>query len=135
MLPFYCFLPSLVRTYKFCFVVVVLLLVVLVRVTDIAQDTAILSNFTMLLAYCTIACTFARQPCPAALPGSLAWQTWPADLPVRLARQPCPPALPSNLARQPCRKVCKLFYGRRPACMQYCILLLGRQFSSSFPRY
>jgi hypothetical protein len=51
---------------------------------------------------------------------------------------PCNAALPGSLAHQPCRKVCKLFYGRRPACMhacmQYWILLLGRQFSSSFPR-
>jgi hypothetical protein len=52
----------------------------------------------------------ARQPCPAAMPGSLS--TFQA-------------ALPAGLARQPCRKVRKLFYGRRPACMQYCILLLG----------
>jgi hypothetical protein len=34
--------------------------------------------------------SFARQPCPAALPGSL-------------ARQPCPAALPGSLARQPCQ--------------------------------
>jgi hypothetical protein len=47
---------------------------------------------------------------------------------------PCNAALPGSLAHQPCRKVCKLFYGRMPACMQYCILLLGRQFSLSFPR-
>jgi hypothetical protein len=66
----------------------------------------LLSNFTMLLAYCTIACTFAKgagqQPCPAALPGSLARQPCPAALPGSLARQPCPPALPASLARQPC---------------------------------
>jgi hypothetical protein len=48
--------------------------------------------------------SLTRQPCPAALPGSLARQTCPADL-------------PGSLAYQPCRKVCKLFYGRRPhAC-------------------
>jgi hypothetical protein len=62
-------------------------------------------------------CTLAMQPCPAALPGSLAQQPCPAALPDSLARQPCPTALPGSLARQPCRKVCKLFYGRRPACM------------------
>jgi hypothetical protein len=110
------------RGSKFCFVVVLLV----VGVTDIAQNTALLSNFTMLSAYCTIACTFARQPCPAALPGSLARQPCPAALPGRLARQPCtvafawqpcPVALPASLARQPCRKVCKpyLIYGRMPA--------------------
>jgi hypothetical protein len=44
-----------VRTTQRCFVVVVV-----VGVTDIAQNTALLSNFTMLSAYYTIACTFAR---------------------------------------------------------------------------
>jgi hypothetical protein len=48
-----------------------------------------LSNFTMLSAYYTIACTLAMQPCPVALPGSL-------------ARQPCSAALLGSLARQPC---------------------------------
>jgi hypothetical protein len=52
--------------------------------SNTAQNTALLSNFTMLLAYCTIACSLAMQPCPAALPGSL-------------ARQPCPPALQKSL--------------------------------------
>jgi hypothetical protein len=102
--------------------------------SNTAQNTALLSNFTMFLAYCTIACTLAMQPCPAALPGSLARQPCPTALPGSLAWQPGPAAWPGSIARQPCRKVCKLFYGRRPACMQYCILLLGRQFSSSFPR-
>jgi hypothetical protein len=41
----------------------------------------------MLSAYCTIACTLAMQPCPAALPSSL-------------ARQPCPAALLGSLAQQ-----------------------------------
>jgi hypothetical protein len=68
----------------------------------INQNTALLSNFTMLSAYCTIACSSARQPCPAALPGSPARQPCPAALPGSLARQPCPAALPGSLARQPC---------------------------------
>jgi hypothetical protein len=78
--------------------------------SNTAQNTALLSNFTMRLAYCTIACTLAMQPCPSALPGSLARKPCPAALPG-------PAALPVSLARQPCRKVCKLFYRRRPACM------------------
>jgi hypothetical protein len=41
------------RGSKFCIVVVL--------------DTALLSNFSMLSAYCTIACSLARQPYPAAL--------------------------------------------------------------------
>jgi hypothetical protein len=61
-------------------------------IPNTAQNTALLSNFTMLSAYC-------MQPCPVALPASL-------------ARKPYPPALPASLAE-------KLFYGRRPACMQY----------------
>jgi hypothetical protein len=40
----------------------------------------IIVHFTMLSAYCTI----AQQPCPAALPGSLAWQYCPAALPGSL---------------------------------------------------
>jgi hypothetical protein len=51
------------------------------------------------------ACNLARQPCPAALPGSLARQPCPAALPGSLARQPCPAALPSSLAQQPCPAV------------------------------
>jgi hypothetical protein len=46
--------------------------------------------------------SLVRQPCPAALPGSLARQPCPAALPGSLARQPCPAALPGSLARQPC---------------------------------
>jgi hypothetical protein len=41
---------------KFCFVVFLV----------INQITALLSHFTMLSAYCTIACTLARQSCPTA---------------------------------------------------------------------
>jgi hypothetical protein len=55
---------------------------------------------------CTVA--FAWQPCPVALPASLARQTCPTAVPA---------SVPASRARQPCRKVCKLFYGRRPACM------------------
>jgi hypothetical protein len=86
----------------------------------ITQNTAFLSNFTMLSAYYTIACTLAmqpcpaalpvslaRQPCPVALPGSLAWQPCPAALPGSLARQPCPAALTGSLVRQPCRQPCQ----------------------------
>jgi hypothetical protein len=48
-------------------------------------------------------CTmFARQPCPAALPGSLAWQPCLAALPGSLAWQPCLAALPGSLVWQPC---------------------------------
>jgi hypothetical protein len=120
------------RGSKFCFVVVLLV----VGVTDIAQNTALLSNFTMLSAYCTIACTFARQPCPAALPGSLARQTCPAALHGSL----CLAALPGSLACQPCppalQKSLQAVFNLRPyaGIMQYCILLLGRQLSSSYPR-
>jgi hypothetical protein len=43
---------------------------------DISQNTAFSTNFTMLSAAQHIvplhACSLARQPCPAALPGSLA---------------------------------------------------------------
>jgi hypothetical protein len=135
------------RGSKFCFV-----LLVLVGVTDIAQNTALLSNFTMLSAYCTVTCSLARQPCQQALPGSLARQPCAAALPGNLARQycqaaffgslarqPCSAALLGSLARQPCsaalfgslaeilqvyyrrgRQNCKLFYGRRPACIITC---------------
>jgi hypothetical protein len=100
------------------------------------SNTALLSNFTMLLAYCTIACTLAMQPCPAAFPGSLARQPCPSALPGSLARQPCPAALPGSLAWQPCPAAlpgslaekfasCFTAVGQH-ACMQYCILLLGR---------
>jgi hypothetical protein len=76
-----------------------------------------------------------RQPCPAALPGSLARQ----PLPGSLARMPCPhnirstfPAalpgqltfhFPGNLARQPCRNITSLITGRHAAW--HCILVLS----------
>jgi hypothetical protein len=86
--------------------------------------------------------SLSRQPCTAALPGSLARHSCPVALPASLAQQPCPAALPGSLARQHCpaalpgslaEKFASYFtaVGR---CMQHCILLLGRQFSSSFPR-
>jgi hypothetical protein len=116
---FYFFLPAFVRTYNagLCFALLFFLF--------LGQNTALLSNFTMLSAYCTI----ARQPCPAALPGSFARQPCleakyqiqlkilhyclhspcfqhiaplHAPLPCSLARQPFPAALPGSLARQPC---------------------------------
>jgi hypothetical protein len=62
------------RGSKFCFVVL--------GVKVIAQNIALLSNFTMHSA--ALLGSLARQPCPAALPGSL-------------ARQPCPAALPGSL--------------------------------------
>jgi hypothetical protein len=80
------------------------------RLSNTAQNTALLSNFTMLLAYCTIACTLAMQPCLTALPDSL-------------ARQSCPAVLPGSLAEK--FASCFTAVGRH-ACMQYCILLLGR---------
>jgi hypothetical protein len=111
------------RGSKFCFVV----LVVLVGVTDIAQNTALLSNFTMLPAYCTIAYTFARQSCPAALPGSLARQPCPAALPGSLARQPCPAALPGSLVLQPCPAALPGSLARQP-----CPAALTASLPSSF---
>jgi hypothetical protein len=81
------------RGSMFCFVV-------LLGVTVIAQNIALLSNFTMHSV--ALPGSLARQPCPAALPGSLARQPCPAALPGSLARQPCPAALPGSLARQSC---------------------------------
>jgi hypothetical protein len=52
------------------------------------------------LHYCPIS-PCIQQPCPAALPGSLARQPCPADLPW----QPCSAALPGSLTRQPCPAV------------------------------
>jgi hypothetical protein len=99
---------------------------------DISQNTALLSNFTMLSAYCTIACSLARPPCPAALPDCLARQPCLAALPGSLARQPCPAALPGSparsLARQSCRNITSLITGRgrRPAPDQtFKMLLIG----------
>jgi hypothetical protein len=104
------------RGSKICFVVVVV-----VEVIDIAQNTALLSNFHhafSILHHCMQLCpaalpdslarqplptalpvSLARQDCQAALPGSLACQSCPAALPGSLARQPCPAALPGSLAR------------------------------------
>jgi hypothetical protein len=64
----------------FDFYLIFLLRPISTGLSNTAQNTALLSNFTMLLAYCTI----AMHPCPAALPGNL-------------ARQPCPPALQKSL--------------------------------------
>jgi hypothetical protein len=88
---------------------------------DITQNTASLSNFTMLSAYCTLALpsSLARQPCPAALPGSL-------------ARKPCPAA---SIAWQPCRNITRLITGLRVASRSFvrqnCKLFYGRRPSSS----
>jgi hypothetical protein len=68
------------------------------------QITAFSSNFTMLSAYCTIACSLAlqrcslacslvRQPFPVAMSGSLIRQSYVAALSGSLARQPCPATL------------------------------------------
>jgi hypothetical protein len=103
----------------------------------------ITTNFDRIVQYSSKYCIIVQfhhafsilhhcmQPCPAALPGSLARQPGPAALPGSLAQQPCPPALPASLAEK--FASCFTAVGRH-ACMQYCILLLGRQFSSSFPR-
>jgi hypothetical protein len=128
------------RESKFCFVLLVLL---------VGTECCIFDQFYHTFscsAYCNIACSLARQPCPAALPDSLARQPCPAALPGSLATQPCPAALPgslaqqscplalpSSLARKPCRNITSLITGRRPAelqaflrpkaGMQHCILL------------
>jgi hypothetical protein len=60
----------------------------------ITQNTALLSNFTMLSAYCTVACTLARQPCMAALPLA-------ALPPAALPPAALPPAAPPCLAALP----------------------------------
>jgi hypothetical protein len=80
----------------------------------ITQNSPLLSNFTMLSAYYTIACTLAMQPCPSALPGSLALQPCLAALTGSLARQPCPVALPGSLVRQPCPKALPGSLARQP---------------------
>jgi hypothetical protein len=83
------------RGSKFCFVVVVVLLVV------VLADTLI-----RILHYCTISPCFQHfAPLHAALPGSLAREPCPAALPGSLVRQPCPAALLGSLARQPCPAV------------------------------
>jgi hypothetical protein len=86
----------------------------------INQNTTLLSNFTMLSAYCiaplhsALPGSFSRQPCPAAFSGSLARQPCPAALPGSLARQPCPAALPGSLARQPCPEALPGSLARQP---------------------
>jgi hypothetical protein len=85
------FLPALVRTYNAGLSLALLLLSSCSSCGHINQNTALLSNFTMLSAYCTISCTFAPQPCPATLPG-------PAAFPGSFARQPCSAALGRHAA-------------------------------------
>jgi hypothetical protein len=120
---------ALVRTYNAGLSFALLLLFLLFLRTHLSKY-CIFDQFHHA-SYYTIACTIAMQPCPAALPGSLARQTCPVALPASLARQPCPAALPASLAEK--FASCFTVVGRH-ACMQYCILLLGRQFSSNFPR-
>jgi hypothetical protein len=83
------------RGSKFCFVVVVFL----------GADTLL-----KFLHYCPIS-PCIQQPCPAALPGSLARQPCPAALPGSIARQPCPAAMPGSLTRQPCPAVRPILTG------------------------
>jgi hypothetical protein len=85
------FLPALVRSYNAGLSLALLLLSSCSSCGHINQNTALLSNFTMLSAYCTISCTFAPQPCLATLPG-------PAAFPGSFARQPCSAALPGSFA-------------------------------------
>jgi nucleoside permease NupC len=84
------------RGSKFCFVVVVVVLVVvgesLIKILlylPILFNITMLSSLLKILHYCPIS-PCIQQPCSAALPGSLARQR----LPGSLARQPCPAALP-----------------------------------------
>jgi hypothetical protein len=78
---------------KFCFVVVVVVVLVLadtlLRILHYCPISPCFQHITPLHA--PLSCSLARQPCPAALPGSL-------------VRQPCPAALPGSLARQPTRQ-------------------------------
>jgi hypothetical protein len=115
---------------KFCFVVLVVVADTLIRILHFRPISPCFQHIAPLHA--ALPRTLAQQPCPAALPSSLARQTCPAALPGSLclaalpgilACQPCPAALPGSLAE----KFASCF-------MQYCILLLGWQFSSSFPR-
>jgi hypothetical protein len=87
------------RGSKFCFVVLVLVLVAdtLIRMLHYSPISPCFHHIAPLH------CSLARQPCPAALPGSFARQPCPAALPGSLARQLCPAALPGNLA-----EICKL---------------------------
>jgi hypothetical protein len=97
MLSAFCNAICNFRFSIFDFYLISLLRPISTGLSNTAQNTA-LSNFTMLLAYCTI----AMQRCPAALLGSLVRQSSPAALPSSLARQPCPAALHASIARQPC---------------------------------
>jgi hypothetical protein len=78
-----------------------------------------------ILHYCPISPCFQHiAPLHSALPGSLARQPCPAALPRRLAPQPCPSASQKSLQA----------VGRHACSIAYLLLLLGRQFSSRFPR-
>jgi hypothetical protein len=82
------FLPALVRTYNAGLSFALLLLFLLLLFLRTQSEYCIIVQFHhafSILYHC-------MQPCPAALPGSL-------------ARQPCPAALPGSLARQPCPAV------------------------------
>jgi hypothetical protein len=124
-----CFYPRFFtrvqRGSKFCFVVLLL------GVTVIAQNIALLSNFTMHSA--ALLGSLARQPCTTGFPSSLARQPCPAALPGSLARQPCPAALPGSLARQfdqfrpnlmcalaPQSPLCTTLAGHQTACARCC---------------
>jgi hypothetical protein len=75
------------RGSKFCFVVLVVLVVVadtLIRILHFRPISPCFQHIAPLHA--TLPGSLARQPCPAALPGSL-------------TRQPCPAALLGRLAR------------------------------------
>jgi hypothetical protein len=111
---------TLQRGTKYCFVVV------LVWEYVISQNTALLSNSTMLSAYCMIiVCSmqlcpaalpgsFARKLCLAALPDSFARQLYPAALPGSFARQLCLAALPGSFARQLCPAALPGSFARQP---------------------
>jgi hypothetical protein len=113
MAPDHLFLPACTyvqRGSKFCFVLVLGDTLIKLQWQDTKlqwQDTKMQWQDTKLQqqdngAYCSL----ARQPCPAALPGSLARQPCPEALPGSLARQPCPAAL----HRQPCPAALQKYY-------------------------
>jgi hypothetical protein len=86
------FYPRRVGTYvqrgsKFCLVVVVVGVTFIAPILHYCQ----ISPYNMHSAYFNIACSLARQPYPASLPGIL-------------ARHPCPASLlPGSFSRQPCK--------------------------------
>jgi hypothetical protein len=86
----------------------------------------LLSNYTMLFAYCTIACTLAQHP--ASLAGSLARLPCSAALAGSLARQSCSAALLGSLALQPCpscRKITSIILqALSPQLTRHSILIL-----------